>query len=640
MTPEQRGLLERLKVNGRLPAPKGIALEIISLTQKDDVTNHDLVRLISADPAMTQRLIKAANVLLGSHARPVATIGDAVSVLGLRALRQLVLGIALVVDYRHGPCADFNYLHFWTHSLLTAIAVRRLAQQQGQVAAEEIFVVGLLHRLGELALASVHPESYAALLQDVQGQEGAVLLAQERQRYGFDHDQVTAAMLADMYFPELFQRLAQYTAAPEDNPAQEASREWQLQHLLHTAALLARACLADQAGRAALARRLRQAAATCAVPETTLAEVITASAADWREWAGLFGLGALNLPDAAELLAEPVEAAITEVPLPVWPQAGHDFKLRVLVVEDDRAMRTVLEKVLAAAGHRVVVAADGRAALELVRLHKPQVVITDWVMPGLDGPALCRELRRLPDSRNLYLILLTAQSSAERLIEAFEAGADDYLVKPLTPKIFFARLRAAQRVVQLQEELAFDREQLLRFSHELSEANQRLQRQALTDALTGLPNRRHAIERLEQEWALTVRGERKLSCLMVDIDHFKAVNDRHGHQVGDLALKQVADILRRAARTQDVVCRYGGEEFLVICPDTPCEAAVQCAERLRLNVAAEALPLADGATLDLTISIGVGCKDERTATLEDLLIQADNRLYAAKAGGRNRVVAQ
>lgn len=639
MTAEQQTLLERLKVGGRLPAPKGVALEIIGLTQREEVSNQDLVRLISADPAMTQRIIKAANVLLGSQARPVANIADAVSVLGLRALRQLVLGIALVVDYRHGPCTAFDYLHFWTHSLLTAICVRRLAMQQGLIAAEEIFVIGLLHQLGRLALASVYPEDYAALLEEVRGQPDAVLRAQEQQRFGFTHDQVTAAMLADMHFPELFQRLAQYAAMPEDSPAEEASREWRLQHLLHAATLLAQAGLADPPARPALARQLRRAAAICAVPEAVLAEVIAASAEDWREWAALFGLGALTLPRADELLAEPAEAALAETPIPVWPQAGHDFKLRVLVVEEDRALRAVLEKVLVSAGHRVVSCGEGRAALEQVRLHKPQVVIMDWLLPGMSGVALCRELRRLPDSRNLYLIVLTMQPSTERLVEAFEAGADDYLVKPLTPKIFFARLRAAQRVVQLQAELAFDREQLLRFSHELSEANQRLQHQALTDTLTGLPNRRHAMERLEQEWALTRRAERALSCLMVDVDHFKAVNDRYGHQVGDEALKTVAEALRRAARTQDVVCRYGGEEFLVICPDTSRDAAAQCAERLRLNVAAETLPLADGASLKFTVSIGVACKDDQTPTLEALLLQADDRLYAAKAGGRNRVVA-
>jgi len=206
------------------------------------------------------------------------------------------------------------------------------------------------------------------------------------------------------------------------------------------------------------------------------------------------------------------------------------------------------------------------------------------------------------------------------------------------PKLFFARLRAAQRVVQLQEELAFDREQMVRFSNELSVANKRLQQQALTDALTELPNRRAAMERLEQEWALTRRGERALSCMMLDIDHFKKINDTFGHQLGDEALKQVADVLRKTARAQDVVCRYGGEEFLAICPDSAAEAAFQAAERMRVAVESLHVAAADGRHVPLTISIGVAEKTKTMSGTSELVNRADDSLYAAKAQGRNRTV--
>jgi len=146
------------------------------------------------------------------------------------------------------------------------------------------------------------------------------------------------------------------------------------------------------------------------------------------------------------------------------------------------------------------------------------------------------------------------------------------------------------------------------------------------------------MERLEQEWALTKRGDRTLSCMMVDIDYFKPINDKFGHQAGDEALKCVANILRQTARTQDVVCRYGGEEFLVICPDTGIDAACQCAERLRLNVAALKFKSQEG-TIKLTVSIGVAEKKVDTASMDDLLNRADECLYAAKQGGRNRIVS-
>ncbi len=192
-------------------------------------------------------------------------------------------------------------------------------------------------------------------------------------------------------------------------------------------------------------------------------------------------------------------------------------------------------------------------------------------------------------------------------------------------------------MVRLQEELAFDREQLMRFSKDLAASNERLQRLALTDALTELPNRRFAMERFEQEWALSKRGDRTLSCMMVDIDYFKPINDKYGHQAGDEALKWVANALRQSARTQDVVCRYGGEEFVVICPDTGIDAAYKCAERLRLNVAALKFKSQENS-IRLTVSIGVAQKKEGVASIERLLSRADECLYAAKEGGRNRTV--
>ena len=234
---------------------------------------------------------------------------------------------------------------------------------------------------------------------------------------------------------------------------------------------------------------------------------------------------------------------------------------------------------------------------------------------------------------------MTAQESTDRLVEAFEAGANDYMTKPINPKVLGARLRAGQRVVHLQEELEFDRQQLHKFADELAASNQRLQQLALTDVLTGLPNRRFANEHLERQWALAERSDRPLSCMMVDIDRFKQINDTYGHKMGDDALKQVAHVLRGSTRAEDVVCRFGGEEFLLICPDIPAEQAYQYAERLRQNVAAIRVRGDDGQAFHLTISIGMASKKPALLNTEMLLQLADKRLYAAKKGGRNRTVA-
>ncbi len=636
MAVAENSVLTRLKISGRLPTPKGVALEVINLTQRENVSNHEIARLIGGDPALSARVIKAANMLLANPVRPIVGIADAVTVLGARALRQLVLGISLIVDYRHGPCEKFDYPYFWAHSLLTGIAARHLAQRARLAAAEEIFVLGLLGHIGQLALATVYPEEYAALLEGAQDKALTEQYRLEHDKFGCDQAEMSEAILAELQFPKIFQMLVRDFPRPEVSKVVEGSREWRLLNLLHVASLMADVSMSSQAGRGVLLARLRVQAARAGVEEDFLAEVGDACAREWGEWTSLLNMGGWHIPPFAELLRQPDNADVV-IEVPQWPHADQtQYRLRVLVVEDDRSMRVLLEAMLKSAGHDVTVARNGAEAMGLLDQVRPQLVITDWTMPEMGGIELCSKLRESAEGRNVYVTILTSQESVERLVEAFEAGTDDYLVKPLTQKIFFARLRAAQRVVQLQEELAFDREQLVRFSRELAASNERLQRLALTDALTELPNRRFAMERLEQEWALSQRGERALSCMMVDIDHFKSINDEFGHQTGDDALKSVADTLRHSARTQDVVCRYGGEEFVVICPDTGIEAARQCAERLRQNVASQSLKSQAG-NIHLTVSIGVAEKKEGINSIEDLLIRADERLYAAKEAGRNRI---
>ena len=630
-------ILSRLKIGNRLPTPKGVALEVINLTQREDASNHDIVRLISVDPALSARVIKAANVLLTNPSRPIATIADAVTVLGVRALRQLVLGIALIVDYRRGPCKQFNYPHFWVHSLLTGIAAKHLAAGARLAVAEEIFVLGLLGNIGQLGLATAYPEEYGNVLEHTKGKALNELYRQEHDKFGCDQAELSGAILADMHFPKIFQALAHDFQQPECSKMAEGSREWRLLHLLHVASLLADACLASPAERGKLVAKLRLHAARVAIETDHLIEIGDACVRDWLDWLELLNMGMVHIPPFAELLNQS-DAADDTVEVPQWEYADQaNYRMRVLAVEDDRSMLVLLEAMLKAAGHDVLVARNGVEAMRIVEQHHPQLVITGWTMPQMDGITLCRKLRESSKRRDVYVIMLSIRESVDKLVEAFEAGADDYLVKPVAQKVFFARLRAAQRVVRLQEELAFDREQLLRFSKDLAASNERLQRLALTDALTELPNRRFAMERLDQEWALSKRGDRTLSCMMVDIDYFKPINDKFGHQAGDEALKCVANTLRQSARAQDVVCRYGGEEFVVICPDTGIDAAYQCAERLRLNVAALKFKN-QGVDIRLAVSIGVAEKKEGATSIEDLLSRADECLYAAKQGGRNRTV--
>jgi two-component system cell cycle response regulator len=298
----------------------------------------------------------------------------------------------------------------------------------------------------------------------------------------------------------------------------------------------------------------------------------------------------------------------------------------------------LLKTILVSAGHKVHTAANGRDALRMVLEHQPQIMITDWMMPGIDGLQLLRTLRETEIGRYLYVMVLTAQSDREKLVEAFNAGADDYLVKPMERMELLARLKAGVRIVTVQREVINECDLLRRNALQLTIANQRAEEAALTDSLTGLYNRRYAMDRLAREWVASERNHRPLSILLLDIDHFKTVNDNHGHNIGDIALKRMAEMLAEYSRRPDIACRIGGEEFFILAPETALPGAIRQAERLR--EAFEGKPITvEGIDLPLTVSVGVAQKVAGMSSPEELLKVADEALYRAKREGRNRVIA-
>ncbi len=301
--------------------------------------------------------------------------------------------------------------------------------------------------------------------------------------------------------------------------------------------------------------------------------------------------------------------------------------MRVLVVEDDEVARVVVSDIARAAGHEVLVAADGDAAWPAVLAFGVDVVVSDWHMPGMDGLELCRRIRSLDVDDYTYFILVTADEDGEHALRAVRDGVDDHLAKPLDPAALEARLIAAARVTDLHRQLAARRAELATLNTELLEA-------ARTDALTGLFNRRRLDEdaRLFDE-SLRRYGHR-YSVALVDVDHFKAYNDRYGHPAGDEVLRVLAATLRASVREGDLVYRYGGEEFVLLFPAQGLGTATVAAERAR--VAVEALELPAAAGRHLTISVGVA-EAADGGGLAQAVQDADIALYDAKATGRNRV---
>jgi len=266
------------------------------------------------------------------------------------------------------------------------------------------------------------------------------------------------------------------------------------------------------------------------------------------------------------------------------------------------------------------------------------MVVTDWMMPGMDGVELCKRLRSTDPGRDLYILILTGQNEEERIVETLEAGADDHVAKPVNAKLLLARIRPGMRVVQLQERLQGEVREKDEANARLAIEKRKFKVASMTDALTELPNRRYAMKRLEKEWATSQRANLPLSVILLDIDHFKMVNDTYGHDVGDQVLIATSKAISRVLRTSDTCTRMGGEEFLIICPGTPLEGAQNLAERVRAAVEAHQVQVPSFTQRVVTASLGVACNASvGSASIDELLKASDEAVYLAKRNGRNCV---
>jgi two-component system, cell cycle response regulator len=297
--------------------------------------------------------------------------------------------------------------------------------------------------------------------------------------------------------------------------------------------------------------------------------------------------------------------------------------MKVLIVDDEPVIRAALKKLLCSRGYEVISASDGLEASAILQSpDAPQLIILDWQMPGMNGIELCREVRGRTRDHYSYIILLTAKNTRDDLLDGFAAGADDYIVKPFDYQELCMRLHAGKRILHLQEQLIATREA---FRH-----------QSLRDSLTGLWNCAGIFDILERELARTARQKSPVGVVLLDLDHFKRVNDTFGHPAGDAVLREVAGTIRSATRSYDSIGRQGGEEFLIVLPNCDEQGSLRYAERIRtaigqLSVETEAGPVR------ITASMGVAVAGPIVDDIYTLLRDADEALYKAKRRGRNRI---
>jgi len=677
---------DELKTTGKLPSPAGVALRIMELCRQDEVTLAEIAHVVQVDPALSGRLVKFANSATSGPRRPVTAIVDAIRLLGINTVRQLALGFSVLGQHRTGACNAFDYHGFWARSLASAITANALCMRTRAAAPDEAFTCALMARIGSLALATLYPDSYGTLVAAAPDPES--LLRLEREQFRTDHLEMTAALLEEWRLPPVFVRAVAHHEDPAAAHYPEGSREAALCLVFHLATGIGQFCSASDDQRKSMLMDLVLEGARLGLEADALGVLVDQVVTEWHDWGRLLDVATEDVPPFATLAAaaaseapstavqetmppvvvgtigmppEPVASpsakapsaapasATTAVPAsptstaPEIPESSAAASaeaeaLRILVVDDDSTVLKLVSRLLTQEGYSVGTARDGHDALRLAVSGKPQMIVCDWLMPGMDGLTLCRSLRSTDEGKRIYFLLLTSNEEEDRLVEAFEAGVDDFVTKPVSRRVLTARLRAGLRVIRMQQEIERDSQSLRRFATELALANRRLRQAALTDPLTALPNRRYAMERLDQEWSASLRNRRTFSVMMVDIDRFKAVNDAHGHEAGDQVLRQVAITLRKAARSQDVICRLGGEEFLVISPDTQLAPVMRLAERLRQAICT--VPMMVGALhYPLSVSIGVAERLLSMVHFDELLKAADVVLYRAKRAGGNCVQA-
>jgi len=298
-------------------------------------------------------------------------------------------------------------------------------------------------------------------------------------------------------------------------------------------------------------------------------------------------------------------------------------KRRVLIADDDPVSRCMLASFLAKWGYEVIAVGDGLEALRILQgPDAPRLAVLDWVMPGLEGPQVCQRMRAHPDLPYVYVLLLTARNEKTDLLRGLEFGVDDYLTKPFDSRELRGRLQVGQRILNLQESLV--------------EAQEELRFRATHDLLTGISNRGAVLEALNREYSRQKREGGSFGIILLDLDHFKYVNDTRGHLCGDAVLREASHRIAEGIRPYDTAGRYGGEEFLIVAPASDESGTMALAERIRISI--ESLPVeAEGGPATITASSGLAVSRGDSPLEPQILIHlADDALYRAKDKGRNR----
>jgi diguanylate cyclase (GGDEF)-like protein len=601
-----------------LPSPNAVALELMRLVERRDVGVFEVCRVAKGDPVLVGKAVRLANSALYAGLRPTAALEDAVMRIGVAALARLAVGLSLV--HTHGArLGGFELEPYWRRSLARALVLQQLARRRHVLPVSEAFSLGLLAEIGQLGMLAALGGQ--ALGETEAAEAGEDVLDWQRRRWGFDQAEASAALLQTWNFPQrlwlALLPLAQVQTQPQDAQAELAAMVGVARGL--AGALDEQRRLQDLPGLCMAALRL-------GLDEAVLLGLLDQMREDFADLAAVLDMKVSQQHAQQEF--QRLRASLGTV-APEDPARAAS----VLLAGPAPCARTDLHEALRAEGFHVLAEPDLGAGFERARTCLPEAVVLDADHLPIETVELCRQLRE-HDSARLYLLLLGDSLDADGLLQALRAGANDVLPGGASAEMVAAKLRPGVRVVRMISALERERAQAHGRQRELAALNARLREAAYSDELTGLPNRRALDEFLARAWEHATAHGTALSCVLLDLDHFKLINDTHGHEVGDRVLRAVARTLQRHSRSDDLLARWGGEELVLACPGVPPEVAAGLAERMRAAVQGmqEGLP-------PVTLSAGVAqAAPGEGDAVAAMLRAADRALLQAKREGRNRIV--
>lgn len=646
---------EELKSSGALPSPTGVGMRILEITRTDDYSVDEMADAIMSDPSLTGRILQLANNASVAGSESVTTVTGAIMRLGSSTVRTLALAFSLVSEREAGACRPFDYERYWSLSLARGVGAQVLADHTGVAKPEEAYICGLLCEVGMLALASVHSSRYGEILNTTAGASFDQLRKAEFEAFDIDHATVAECMLADWGLPSAFaESIGGFSRQRRvgEGPAPVES----LACLLRLADTIGCALLL---GETSPARRLREVGEqldrtrrVLGMEEAQFSALCNRVARQWRAWGESLEIETSEV-SYDQVKAEiargrderPVDAATTpgrgDVVSVSSPASAADSRsdgqrISVLAVDDDPVSLRLLTRHMQNESFEVTKAESGTEGLRKALREKPDILVIDHEMPDQNGLEVIEALRRSEVGSSMYILLVTGNDSDELLIKAFDAGVDDFVPKPFRPRLLSARIKAGVRIANLSRKIERDHNTIREKNAELNRLNRRFRTASLTDPLTGLPNRRHCMDRLDAEWKAFARNEAPFAVIMLDIDRFKAVNDNHGHDVGDEVLQATSRAITGALRGEDEAFRLGGEEFMVLCRNARESDGAMVAERIRRAVEGNIVD-SPGFEKAVTVSLGVAGARSGVESLMALLKAADEAVYQAKNAGRNRV---